>query len=102
MINHLKTKNHEDALKLFESENAEMVKPNFLMWKLAGYRKSSPQTLQRIFRLGIVRLGRDENVFECSCHFCKQREDIFNGRAPFCKHVKEQARRKNGGKFDAY
>uniref|UniRef100_A0A914GVH6 HAT C-terminal dimerisation domain-containing protein n=1 Tax=Globodera rostochiensis TaxID=31243 RepID=A0A914GVH6_GLORO len=32
MINHLKTKNHEDALKLFESENAEMTPKLTSVW----------------------------------------------------------------------
>uniref|UniRef100_A0A914I6Z8 HAT C-terminal dimerisation domain-containing protein n=1 Tax=Globodera rostochiensis TaxID=31243 RepID=A0A914I6Z8_GLORO len=52
MINHLKTKNHEDALKLFESENAEMTPKLTSVWA----QKNAEEDLQNKLDEQLVRI----------------------------------------------
>uniref|UniRef100_A0A914HRW1 HAT C-terminal dimerisation domain-containing protein n=1 Tax=Globodera rostochiensis TaxID=31243 RepID=A0A914HRW1_GLORO len=58
MINHLKTKNHEDALKLFESENAEMTPKLTSVWA----QKNAEADLQNKLDEQLVRIMVRQNV----------------------------------------
>uniref|UniRef100_A0A914HM26 Uncharacterized protein n=2 Tax=Globodera rostochiensis TaxID=31243 RepID=A0A914HM26_GLORO len=61
MINHLKTKNHEDALKLFESENAEMTPKLTSVWA----QKNAEADLQNKLDEQLVRIMVRQNVSTC-------------------------------------
>uniref|UniRef100_A0A914GPT8 HAT C-terminal dimerisation domain-containing protein n=1 Tax=Globodera rostochiensis TaxID=31243 RepID=A0A914GPT8_GLORO len=61
MINHLKTKNHEDALKLFESENTEMTPKLTSVWA----QKNAEADLQNKLDEQLVRIMVRQNVSTC-------------------------------------